>query len=665
MTTTKKALNYAAGIVGVLVAYNIVNHVMSRGAPQGIVARGVIYGSLDALVAIGIVLVYRANKVVNFAQAEFGSVAAVLAIEFRLVWHWNYFMAVAAGLAMAVVLGAFIEVAIIRRFRNAPRLILSVVTIGLAQVLNGFSILIPLEWKGPQSGTFTTPFHYTFTIKPVIFSADAAVAVIVVVGVIVGLASFLRYSAYGVAIRAAAENDERANLLGVPVRRLSTMVWAIAAVLSAMAVILRTPILGFSSFTSVSGGGFSLLLRTLAAAVIGGMESLPITFAAAVGLGIVQELGAWQFHTATYVDALLLVVILAVLLLRRDKFTRSLETGIGTSKAVQEVRPIPTELRKLKEVRWGLTGTRVAVAALALGLPLLLSPSQTQLGGLVLIYSIVAVSLVVLTGWAGQISLGHFALVGIGAATTGALLTKAGWDLFLAIPAAIFVTAGVAVLIGLPALRIRGPFLAVTTLAFSVTASTFFLDRRYMGWFVPDFVPRPALWNRVNFETDWQMYLVALFGLVVSMAAARSLRQSRTGRALVAVRDNSMAAQSVAINTTRTKLTAFAISGAIAGFAGSLYVLHQTVFKTDAFHPEVSLLLFSMVVIGGLGSLPGAILGAAYIRGAQYFLPAGWQAIASGFGIIALLLILPGGLGQLLYLGRDTFLRWAAKRHNL
>src|SRR4051794_17247871 len=98
MTTTKKALNYAAGIVGVLVAYNIVNHVMSRGAPQGIVARGVIYGSLDALVAIGIVLVYRANKVVNFAQAEFGSVAAVLAIEFRLVWHWNYFMAVAAGL---------------------------------------------------------------------------------------------------------------------------------------------------------------------------------------------------------------------------------------------------------------------------------------------------------------------------------------------------------------------------------------------------------------------------------------------------------------------------------------------------------------------------------------------------------------------------------------
>src|SRR4051794_15871654 len=432
-----KAAQYGLGLGGVVVVYNVLNHVMTRGAPLGIVALGVVYGSLNALIAIGIVLVYRANKVVNFAQAEFGSVAAVLAIEFRLLLHWNYFLAVAAGMAIALILGAFIEVAVIRWFRKAPRLILSVVTIGLAQVLNGISILIPIEWKGQQTGKFTTPFHASFSIDPVIMDANYVVAVVAVVAVVVGLGAFLRYSNYGIAIRAAAENDDRANLLGVPVRRLSTMVWAIAAVLSAMAVILRTPILGFSSFTSVSGGGFSLLLRTLAAAVIGGMESLPITFFAAIGLGIVQELGAWQFHTATYVDALLLVVILAVLLLRRDKFTRSLETGIGTSKAVQEVRPIPTELRKLKEVRWGLTGTRVAVAALALGLPLLLSPSQTQLGGLVLIYSIVAVSLVVLTGWAGQISLGHFALVGIGAAPTGAVLSQAGPDPFPPLPAAL------------------------------------------------------------------------------------------------------------------------------------------------------------------------------------------------------------------------------------
>jgi len=182
----------------------------------------------------------------------------------------------------------------------------------------------------------------------------------------------------------------------------------------------------------------------------------------------------------------------------------------------------------------------------------------------------------------------------------------------------------------------------VSTLAFAVTSSTFFLDHRYVPWFVPDLVPRPALWNRVTFDSDLAMYYVALFGLVLAMAVARSLRKSRTGRALVATRDNASAAKSVSIDTTRVKLTAFAVSGGIAGFAGALYVLHQTAFKTDAFGPEVSLRLFSMVVIGGLGSLPGAIIGAAYIRGAEFFLRGGWALVASGAGIVLLLLFQPG-----------------------
>src|SRR5205823_5857020 len=119
---------------------------LPNGAPAGIVLSGVVFGSLNGLIAIGIVLVYRANKVINFAQAEFGSVAAVLAIEFKLKWHWNYFMAIGAGLVLAFLIGAIVEITIIRRFSQAPRLILAVVAIGLAQVLNAFSVLIPLNW---------------------------------------------------------------------------------------------------------------------------------------------------------------------------------------------------------------------------------------------------------------------------------------------------------------------------------------------------------------------------------------------------------------------------------------------------------------------------------------------------------------------------------------
>ncbi|MDQ1398028.1 MAG: hypothetical protein QOG64_3287, partial [Acidimicrobiaceae bacterium] len=182
-----KVVQIALGLLSVLIAYNIVNHVLSRGAPLGIVAVGVVFGSLNALVAIGIVLVYRANKVINFAQAEFGSIAAVLAIEFRIQLHFDYFLAVGAGLLMAALIGGLLEVTVIRRFRRAPRLILAVVTIGLAQVLGGFSVLIPLWWTGQSSEKFTTPFHTRFTIAPVVLNGNYAVAVVAVIAVLSAL----------------------------------------------------------------------------------------------------------------------------------------------------------------------------------------------------------------------------------------------------------------------------------------------------------------------------------------------------------------------------------------------------------------------------------------------------------------------------------------------
>src|SRR5207247_8356663 len=165
------------------------------------------------------VLVYRANRVVNFAAAEFGSVAAVVAIELHIQEHVNYFLSVAAGVVLAAVIAGVLEVTVIRRFGNAPRLIVAVVTIGLAQVLNGLSILIPIGWNGAQnSGTFTTPWTFQFRVFPVVFNGNYVLASVVVAVVLAALACFLRSSHYGVAIRAAADNGDRARLLGVPVQ---------------------------------------------------------------------------------------------------------------------------------------------------------------------------------------------------------------------------------------------------------------------------------------------------------------------------------------------------------------------------------------------------------------------------------------------------------------
>jgi ABC-type branched-subunit amino acid transport system ATPase component/ABC-type branched-subunit amino acid transport system permease subunit len=642
--------------------------VLPRGLPLGIVLFGSVYGALYALIAVGVVLVYRANRVVNFAQAELGSVAAVIAIHLGAQRGWNYFLSVAIGLALGAVIGAGVDAAVIRRFREAPRLVLSVATIAVSQVLTGISILLAVVLsKGLASGDFTTPFSVSFGVEPVTFHGDHVVAIVVALVVLGSLAAFLRKNDYGIAIRAAADSRDRAYLVGIPVARLSTIVWSLAGMLSAAAVIFRVPISGFVSFTSISEGGPALLVRTLAAAVIARMESLPVTVAAAIGIGVFEAAATWNTGSASVVDALLVLVILLALLAQRSRVSRKDETVLATTRwrAIREVRPVPDELRRLPEVRFGRTAIIAALIAFAVTLPLWASASRTELATVILIYSIVAVSLVVLTGWAGQVSLGQWALVGFGGTAAAVMYQRHGWDLFLALPVGVIVAALVALLVGLPALRIRGPFLAVTTLAFALTASTYFFNPNRFGWFIATFVDRPALWGRVALDNRTHLYYVALAALVGVILAVAALRRTRTGRALIAIRENEPAAESVAIPSTRLKLTAFVISGAIAGLAGVLYVMYASGLRVDAFDPDVSLRVFSMVVIGGLGSILGAVLGAVYIRGAEFFLPAGWTLIASGAGILVLLLVLPGGLGELVFRFRDRLLRRIADRRGL
>jgi branched-chain amino acid transport system permease protein len=661
-TIARTALKTVGVIVGLFVGWVILDNLLPKGMPPGIVVMGAVMGSFYGLTAIGLVLIYRANRVINFAQADIGAVAGVLAISFRLR-GMSYPLAIGLGLVIAGLIGALINVAVIRRFRQAPRLIVAVATIGVAQILAALAIIIPLVWR--SDGRFTTPFDFRFTIRPAVLDGNYIVAMIVVPLVMLAVTAFLRYTDYGVVIRAAAENGDRASLLGIPVPRLSTIVWAIAAVLSATAVMLRVPILGFTSFLTVSGAGNSLLLRTLAASVIGRMENLPRTVIAAIAIGVFERTAVWQVPRTTIVDAMLVVVILVALLLQRGFFSRVAETGISTWKAIKEVRPIPSELRHLPEVKWPFRMLKLGILAFVLTFPIYAPPSREGAMTLVFVYSMIAASLLILTGWAGHISLGQFALVGFGAATTSVLFGRHGVDFTLALIGGVIVAAFVALVIGLPALRIRGPFLAVTTLAFAVTSATFFLEDRYMPWFIESSIPRPVLWNRISLQENSQLYYFALAALLLTLWIVRNLRHSHTGRVLIAVRDNEVQAEANTMNVTRVKLLAFVISGALAGFAGGIYVLTQNGLNTDSFDASVSIQLFSMVVIGGLGSLPGALLGAVYVRAAEFFLPPAWSLLASGVGILALLIFLPEGLGGLMYRMRDAYLRMVASRRGI
>lgn len=666
-STSRSFVRAAVAVAAVAIGWPVLAAVLPHGAPAGIMLLGIIYGGINALLAVSVILVYRANRVINFAAAEFGAVAAVVAIELHIQEHLNYFLAVVTGLILAAALGAFTEFVILRRFANAPRLIVAVVTIGLAQVLDGLSVIIPVEWtNGNNSGTFTTPFNFHFKIYPVLFNGNYVLAMILIPIALGALGWFLRSTSYGVAIRASADNGDRARLMGVPVARLSTLVWAMTGVLSALAVLLRVPIQGFVSFDSVSSGGTDLLLQTLTAAVIAGMTSIPVGLTAAVGIGLAEQLGAWTFQNSAFEDPMLLGLILLTLVLQREKLSRAAQTGIATWQAVRPVREVPVELVDLPEVRTGRSAIRLGIVAFALTLPLWIAPARTQLASYVLIYAIVAVSLVILIGWAGHISLGQVALMGFGGAVTADLFSRHGWDLFFAMAAAGVVAGGLAVLMGIPALRATGPYLAVVTLAFAAAANSYFLDPNFFGWLDPtNTFARPVLFGRIATGTDRQMYYVCLFFLAAAIVAARTLRSSHAGRAIIAAKENRLATQSVGLSTVRLNLVAFAVSGVLAGLAGALFVVLQDGFNYSAFNPDTGLLFFTMVVIGGLGSLPGAVLGAVYVYGSQYLLKPGFQFLATGAGIVLLLMFLPGGLGELVFLARDRLLRLVADRRGI
>jgi branched-chain amino acid transport system permease protein len=657
-----------AGRVGAFLIMPVVALALRQAwaVPWGVVVQGLVIGGLTSLVALGVALVYRANRIVNFAQGDLGAVPATLAVLLVMATGLPYLLGFAVGLAAAVVLGVLVETLVIRRFFNAPRLILTVATIGIAQILAGGGLLLPSLFSQSAIGPrLDAPFNWSFTVSPIRFDATDVLTLLVVPATFIALALFLRRSSVGIAIRAAAERADRASTLGIPVRRLHTIVWVIATVLAFVAMFLRAGVIG-PQIGTVLGPG--ILLRTLAAAVIGRMERFPTIAAAALALGVVEQNIFWHWHQAAYIDpALFVIILVSLLLIGRGRTTARFDAdATSTWQAAREVRPIPRELAHFPEVRALRFGLGAALVVFLLSLPSWLNESRINLAAAIVIFGIIGLSLVVLTGWAGQVSLGQMAFVGFGAAVGGAVTSRLGWDLSLALLVAGLAGAAIAVVIGFPALLRGGLTLAVMTLAFALAASSYFLNRQFFrGWLPGIRIDRPALFGGIDISTETRFYYLTLAGLAIALAMVRGVRRSRTGRVLIGIRENERAARAFGIDATRTKLAAFAFSGFLAAFAGALFVHHQTGLGTAPYSPEESLTVFSMVVIGGLGSVPGALLGATYVRGVDWFVPSDYRFLATGAGLLLVLMIAPGGLGAILYDVRDWFLRKVAARRRV
>lgn len=639
-------------------------------APLGVIVFGGIIGLLYALVAFGLILVYRANRIINFAQAEIGAAPALFGVLLVKLHHIPYLVALPISLAAGILAGFLVEVIVVRRLGRAPRLVLSVATIGVAEVFAVLQFYMP-HWLGAKSQIDAapprTPFSsFKFTLKPVIFRGDTIVILVAAILVVAGLTAFFRFTDVGIGVRASAENADRATLLGISVKRLSTIVWMIAAGLSALSVFLRVPVTGLPVGADI---GPAVLLFSLAAAVIARMESFGVAFAAGIAIGITEQSIYFFSRDPDIAQAIMLPVLLVVMLLQRNTLSRGQDTGLSSYKQVTEFRPVPPEMRHLPEVAWAKFALAAVGVAVMLGLPYIVGLKQQILGSVVLIYAIVAVSLVILTGFAGQISLGQWGLSGIGALVAGGLAAHLHADFFVTLLAAGVAGSVASLIVGLPALRIQGLYLAVTTVAFALAVQVYALSPTYFPHLLPNnfqTIQRPLLYGRYSIAGPRAFYYVTLLFLALALGSAQAVRKSRAGRVMIAARDNERGAQSYGISVARARIAAFAISGFWAAIAGGLFAYNQRALDTASFDYTISELLLIIVVIGGVTSLSGAILGALFIGALKYgdFSPQ-FQNLASAAGVLLLLMFLPGGLAQIVYSARDGVLRWLAERRGL
>ncbi len=442
----------AAAVAAYLIAYALpgTGPMLTRNAPFAVVVIGVVYGVVTALGAMALILVYRANRFVNFAHGAMGSLVGVLAIGLYREHDVPFPVALVLGVAGGVVLGAAVEVLVLRRFRDASRLVVTVASIGLAQVLGGIELVgaKALDFVS-LTGGFTWGLDLELDLGVKTLLGDEMLIILVAPVVLAGLAWFLLRTDHGTAVRAAAENTDRALLLGIPVRRNTTLVWMLVGGLAALAFVLKAPITGIAPGAATTSP--AVLLPALAAAVVARMESLPIALGAGIGLGIFEQVARWNTSgSPSFVDAAFLVVIVGALLVPRAARSAVRSQAASSWSAVTSVRPIPDVLRRLPEVRIAIGAALGLVLVAALLVPRTWGASNQVLGSFALVWAMVAVSLVVLTGWGGNISLGQFGLVGVGAMVAGNLIADENLDLIFVLVLSGAAGAVIALVIGLP-----------------------------------------------------------------------------------------------------------------------------------------------------------------------------------------------------------------------
>ena len=633
---------------------------------------GLVTGLAYAALAAGFVLIYRSTGVLNFAHAETGALCVGLFLYLLVEVDLNWWLAYAICVGVGAFIGLTVELIIVRRLFTSPRIVLLIATIGVAQLLTAIKINLPsVTSPGPIPLPFRRVFNPTSSLR--ILPREYLVLIVVPV-LILALAWFLGRTRFGLAVRATAANADTARVYGTSPKTTSTIVWAIGGALAAATAILFAPYtISNAAAAGTTALGAPLLVRAVTVGLIARMQSLPMVLVGGLVVGVAEQIVATNSSRRT-VDVYLFIAVLVVVLFVKRGSNEEASWSLSP-----RIRPVPERLRNVFWVKHFNTIGFVGLFGFFVAFGLIVDSNSrlfTWTG--IIIVAIVGVSLSLLTGWAGQLSLGQFAFVGLGAMTMITLTQgnelpfveyafTMAWGLALVF--AILVGVVFAVFIGIPALRVKGLFLAVATLAFAVAASNWLLLRDVFtgGSTTTRPVAKPVFLGTDFGESRRAYYFLCLGALILVSVMVARIRRTGIGRTLIAVRENEDAASAATVSPARAKLIAFGLSGGIAAFAGALLItLLSAIQPASEFSPDKSIRIVAIAIIGGLGSVAGPILGALWVQG----FPSFWGStppdlvvlLTSSIGLLVLLMYFPGGLQQLVYTARDAILRWADRR---
>jgi branched-chain amino acid transport system permease protein len=585
---------------------------------------GIMFGAGYAIAATGLVVTYTTSGVFNFAQGAVGMIAAFCYWELVTAHHVPILVALAVILIVgASISGALVERVLMRRLHGASAERPVMVTLGLLVILTGFATI---TWSPSVQRQVGNMVNGQFKLVGINIQYQEVLIIGVAAAVAVGLRLLFYSTRTGVGLRAVVDDPELLAMSGVSPNRMSQYGWILGFMMAALAGVLLAP----TQTTGISIEAMTLLVvNGYAAAIVGRLKNIPVTFAAAIAIGLAEN------YVINYILPHVPQNLVPDITYALPMVFLFLALVTLPSVRLRAVGRLTT--MRAPRVAGGKESLLAGAAFFVLAIVAALTFANTQvkgttlltLGGMVMTLGIVGLSLVLLTGYSGQVSLCQFSFMGIGAFVMGKI---AGGGSLLGLLAATLVCAGVGALIALPTIRLRDLYLALATFAFAdAVAQGFFPDSHIYGSGGVS-VGRIVI-PGVNFGGDSAEFLMVTAFFVLAALMVLAIRRSLFGRRLVALNDSPAAYATVGLNIGFTKVAVFAIAAAMAGLAGALYGTVQGVVGTTDFDIFPGIIFVLFVTIWSIRTVSGAFLAALTYVVLNQLWPNG-VGLFAGVGII-------------------------------